>query len=77
MVLNFPNCSKSELQNHIAKKTLNLVKNLSLISNKAPNLFSAIYSDINTVSNTNLIILQNIRGSYKFRFSLKTVIIIW
>ena len=51
--------------------------NLSLISSKAPDLFSAIYSEINTVSNTNLILLYNIRGSYKFSFSLKTVNINW
>ena len=37
---------KLELQNHIAK-------NLSLTSYKPPNLFSAIYSEINTVSNIN------------------------
>ena len=41
----------------IKLKTLNLVINLSLISNKAPNLFSAIFSEINAVSNTNLILL--------------------
>ena len=58
-------------------KTLNLVINLSLISNKAPNLFSAICSEINAVSNTNLILLQNIRSSYVFGFSLETVTINW
>ena len=40
----------------IQLKTLNLVINLSIISNKASNLFSAIFSEINTVSNTNLIL---------------------
>ena len=35
----------------ISLKTFNLVINLSLISNKTPNLFSAICSKINTVSN--------------------------
>ena len=38
-------------------KKLNLVINLSLISNKASNLFSAIYSEIIAVSNTNLTLL--------------------
>ena len=41
----------------IQLKTLNLVINLSLITNKATNLFSAICSEINAVSNTNLILL--------------------
>ena len=41
----------------IQLKTLNLVINLSLISNRAPNMFSAIFSEINTVSNTNVILL--------------------
>ena len=58
-------------------KTLNLALNLSLISNEAPNLFSAIFSAINTVSKTNLIQLYNNRGSYKFRFSLKIITINW
>ena len=65
------NCKTIEL------KTLNLVINLSLISNKAPNLFTAICSEINTVSKTNLILRLNIRGSYKLRFSLKIVTINW
>ena len=38
-------------------KTFNLVINLPLISNKNPNLFSAVGSEINTVSNTSLILL--------------------
>ena len=54
MVLEF---SKLLNWNTIELKTLNVVINLSLISEKAPKLFSAIYSDINTVSNTNLILL--------------------
>ena len=41
----------------IQLKTLDLVIHLSLNSNKAPNLFSAICSEINAVSNTNLILL--------------------
>ena len=45
---------------------------MPLISNKTPDLCYAICSEINTVSNTNIILLQNVRGSYKFRFSLKT-----
>ena len=74
IVLKFSKLFKPELPNYIAK-TLNLVTNLSLISNKAPYLLSAICSEINAVSNTNLILLQNIRGRY--RFSLKTVAINW
>ena len=50
---------------------------LSLISNKAQDLFSAICSEINAVSSTNLILLQNTRGGYKFSFSLKNVTINW
>ena len=38
-------------------KMLSFVINLSLISNKAPNLFSAICSEINSISNTNLKLL--------------------
>ena len=37
---------KPELQNHIAK-TLNLVRNLSLISNNTPNLYSIICAEMN------------------------------
>ena len=47
---------KLELQIHIAKN-IELGKNLSLISNKAPNLLSPIGSEINTVSSTNPILL--------------------
>ena len=43
----------------------------------APNLLSAICSEISTASNTNLILQQNITGSYKFAFSLKTATINW
>ena len=59
-----PNCKI------IQPKAINLVINLSLISNKVPNLLSAVFSEINTVSNTNLILRY-----YKFRYSLKTVAI--
>ena len=52
-----------------------MVINLPLISCKTPNLLSEICPEINAVSNTNLILLQNLRGSYKFSFSLKTVTI--
>ena len=44
------NCKIIEL------KTLNLVIHLSLISNKASNLFSATCSEINAVSSTHLIL---------------------
>ena len=64
------------MQNHRAKN-LKLVINQSLISIKSQNLFSAICSKIYAVSNTNLILLLNIRGSYKFSFSLETVISNW
>ena len=41
----------------ILLKAINLVINLSLISDKAPKQFSAICSGINTVSNANLMLL--------------------
>ena len=43
---------KPALQNHLAKP-INLELNLSLISNKAPNLYSIMCSEMNTVSITN------------------------
>ena len=46
-----------------------------LICYNTPNLFSAIYSEINTVSNINKTLLQNISGNYKFKFPLITVTI--
>ena len=49
--------------------------NLSLISNKTQNLLFSNFPEINTVSNTNLILLLNIRGIYKFGLSLKTATI--
>ena len=51
--------------------TFNLVTNLLLITNKSLNLDSVIYAEMNTVSITNIILLQNERGSYKFRLYLK------
>ena len=53
---NFRNCFKPEMQNH-KLKTFNLVINLSLISNKASNLYFVICSEINTVSTTNIVLL--------------------
>ena len=47
--------------------------NVSLISNKAPNLHSAISSEINTALITNKKLLLKERGNYKFIFSLETV----
>ena len=44
--------NKPALQNHITK-TFNLELNISLISNKAANLRSAICSEVNTISITN------------------------
>ena len=55
--------------------TFNLVTNLLLITNKSLNLDSVIYAEMNTVSITNIILLQNERGSYKFRLYLKIVTI--
>ena len=56
----FQNCFKPDLQNHIVKNifddkfvTISNKANLSLISN----LFFVICSEINVVSNTNLILL--------------------
>ena len=46
---------------------------MSLISNKAPNLHSVIYSEINTASVTNKRLLLNERGSCVFMFSLEIV----
>ena len=54
-----------------------MVINLSLIYNKALNLYSATCSEMNTISITNVILLQNKRVNYKFRFSLITVAISW
>ena len=58
--ISFP-ISKSFIPNFNYKiinlKAFNLVISLSLISNKALNLFSAICSEINTISNTNIILL--------------------
>ena len=70
---NFPNCFLPELQNHEAK----YIKLGDQGVTNAPNLLSAICSEINTASNTNLILQQNITGSYKFTFSLKTATINW
>ena len=58
----------------IQLKTFNLVTNFSLISNKTPRLFSAICSEINTASSKHNSTVK-CKGSYKFRFSLKTVAI--
>ena len=49
--------------------------NLLLISNKAPNLFSVICSEINAASITNITLLQNERGSYRFKFYLKNAML--
>lgn len=51
------------MQDHI--KVFELVLNLSLISNKAQNLFSGISSLMNIVSITNIKIFSNERGEYK------------
>ena len=47
-------------------KTFNLVINLSLFYNKAPNLSSAFCSEIYAVSNINLMLPHNTRRSYNF-----------
>ena len=49
----------------------------SLFFNKASDFYRAIRSEINSFSNTTKILLQNLRASFNFRFSLKTVIINW
>ena len=54
-------------------KTFNLKLNVSLISNKAPNLYSVICSEINTASNTNKRLLKKEKVGYNFMFSLATV----
>lgn len=51
------------MQDHI--KVFELVLNLSLISNKAQNLFSVISSLMNIVSITNIKIFSNERDEYK------------
>lgn len=51
------------MQDHI--KVFELMLNLSLISNKAQNLFSVISSLMNTVSITNIKIFSNERDEYK------------
>ena len=51
----------------------NLGLNLSLTSNKAPNLRSVICSERNAASITNKRLLQNEKGNCKFILSLKTV----
>ena len=51
----------------------NLELNVSLISNKAPNLHSVICFEMNTALITNKRLLLKERGSYKFMFSLETV----
>ena len=51
------------MQDHI--KVFELMLNLSLISNKAQNLFSVISSLMNTVSITNVKIFSNERDEYK------------
>ena len=51
------------MQDHI--KVFELMLNLSLISNKAQNLFSVMSSLMNTVSITNVKIFSNERDEYK------------
>ena len=47
---------KPALQNHVTKN-IQLVLNVSLISNKAPNMNTVICSGMNTASATNKILL--------------------
>ena len=63
---------KLALPNDITR-TFNLEINVSLISNKAPNLHSVICSEMNTASITNKRLLLKERGSYTFMYSLETV----
>ena len=60
------------LPNH-KTKIFNLELNGSLISNKAPNLHSAICSEMNTASFAKKRLLFKKRSGYKFVFSLETV----
>ena len=60
------------MQNHITK-AFNFEPNVSLISNKAPNPHSAIFSAMNSASFTNKRLLSKKIGNYKFTFSLETV----
>ena len=62
----------SALPNHITK-IFNLELNVSLTFNKAPNLHSVTYSEMNTASITNKKLLLKEKGSYKFMFSLEIV----
>ena len=64
---------KPALPNCVIFLTFNLELNVSLISNKAPNLRSVICSEIKTASITNKRLRYKERGSYKFMFSLETV----
>ena len=48
-----------------------VVLNLSLTCSRASNLYYAISSEMNTVSITNIIRLQNKKGSYNFMLYLK------
>ena len=54
-------------------KTFNLELNVSLFSNKTPNLHFVICPEMNTASVTNKRLLQKERGSYKFMFPLETI----
>ena len=56
---NFQNCFKIDLQNHIAKN----IKHNKFNGSKAPKLFSAINSEINTIANIKTKLLSKIRGS--------------
>ena len=56
-VFKFIQYGREMSQTVIQLKTFNLVINLSLISNKDSNLFSAICSEINAITNTDLLLL--------------------
>ena len=57
----------------IQLKTFDLELNLSLVSDKSPNLYFVTCSETNTASITNKRLLQNESSSYMFMFSLKKV----
>ena len=73
---NFPNCFKPELQNHITKNIKLSDKSVTNLQQDSKPVFCNLFWK-NVVSNTNLILLYNVRGSYKFSFFFKTFTINW
>ena len=59
----------------IQLKLFNFKLNLPLIFDNTPNLYCSICSGMNTASVTNIMLLENEKGSYKIIFFLNTVTI--